>query len=48
MKTFSDQLQVSLKKCYDKLEALKVDTQTSFITTKDDYKERFAGFEDLF
>lgn len=48
MKTFSDQLQGSLKKCFEKLEHHKVETQTNFHNTKEDYKERFTGFEELF
>lgn len=48
MKTFSDQLQASLKKCFEKLEHHKVDTQTNFHNMKDDYKDRLASFDESF
>ena len=48
MKTFSDQLQNSLKKCYDRVDNQRTDTHQLVQATKEDLKDRLGDLDKMY
>ena len=48
MKTFSDQLQMSLKKCYDRVDNQRADTHQLVQVTKEDLKDRLGDLDKMY
>lgn len=48
MKTFSDQLQSSLKKCYDRVDNQRSDTHQLVQVTKEDLKDRLGDLDKMY